>query len=184
MARRFRRDTFPVPSGAPTGLEPLTQALLDSGNAAFRRRTTTPRSPSTTRRASRSRITPPLGSGRTWSRRRRSNTALADSALRMVRARAPELQQHPGRMPPGTAPAFTGAPPSHYSPHQRRRPQQERRRPPHVPERERRRHLAQARAAMHASRSRASLTLLGSRRRPHARHVPARHALPCRGVRK
>lgn len=112
----------PIASGLPTGLEPLTQALLDSGNAAFRHKNYDAALAfyGKARDAQPEHAAPWFGTYMVAQATK--NTALADSALRMVRARAPELQSHPGGTPmptvPGAVAPGAGAPPSHYSPHQ------------------------------------------------------------------
>lgn len=112
----------PIADGMPTGLEPLTQALLDSGNAAFRQKNYDAALAfyGKARDAQPDHAAPWFGTYMVAQATK--NTALADSALRMVRARAPELQSHPGgaAMPSSPGPIAPGAvaPPSHYSPHQ------------------------------------------------------------------
>lgn len=109
-----------VPIDAPPGsvpLSPIAQALLDSGNTAFRVKDFDG-ALAFYRKAS---LTDPAHAapwfGTYMVGKAINDAALADSALRMVRARAPEMQPHPGTpsipdMPP--APVVPGAP---YSPH-------------------------------------------------------------------
>ncbi|MEP7381544.1 MAG: hypothetical protein ABI910_07650 [Gemmatimonadota bacterium] len=109
----------PVTSAGATDLQPVTQALLDSGNAAFRQKDY-PAALGFYARASEvqpEHAAPWFGTYMVGQATR--NSALTDSALRMVRARAPELREHPSGspLPPGGANA-PGAPPSPYSPHQ------------------------------------------------------------------
>lgn len=99
-----------APSGA-SDLQPLTQALLDSGNVAYRKQDFDGalRYYAKASAAQPEHAAPWFGTYMVGQATK--NTALADSALRMVRERAPETQPHPG------GPA-TGAPSSPYSPHQ------------------------------------------------------------------
>lgn len=109
-----------VPIDAPTGTVPLSaaaQALLDSGNTAFRVKDFD----GALAYYHKASLTNPTHAapwfGTYMVGKAMNNAALADSALRMVRERAPEMQPHPGTpsipdMPP--APVVPGAP---YSPH-------------------------------------------------------------------
>lgn len=109
----------PIPAAVPTDLQPLTQALLDSGNAAFRQKDYDAALAfyGKARDAQPAHAAPWFGTYMVAQATK--NTVLADSALRMVRERAPEMQAHPGgTTAPGTMPGSAGAPPSTYSPHQ------------------------------------------------------------------
>lgn len=109
----------PLAAAMPTGLEPLTQALLDSGNAAFRTKDFDAALAfyDKARAAQPDHAAPWFGTYMVA--KATNNTTLADSALRMVRARAPGMQEHPaGTATPAPMPGAQGAPPSHYSPHQ------------------------------------------------------------------
>lgn len=99
------------PSGA-SDLQPVTQALLDSGNAAYRKQDFA----GALRFYAKASAEQPAHAapwfGTYMVGQATKNTTLADSALRMVRQRAPEMQAHP-------AEPATGVPPtSPYSPHQ------------------------------------------------------------------
>lgn len=100
-----------TPSGTST-LLPLTQALLDSGNAAFRKQDFAG-ALAFYSKASQSQpehAAPWFGTYMVGQATK--DSALSDSALRMVRERAPQMQAHPGVTAPGTTPATP------YSPHQ------------------------------------------------------------------
>lgn len=103
------------PSGAAQ-LQPLTQALLDSGNAAFRAQDFD----AALRHYANARARQPEHAapwfGTYMVAQATKNSALADSALRMVRQRAPEMQAHPigpaAGLPPSRPPTLP------YPPHQ------------------------------------------------------------------
>ena len=108
-----------VPIDQPPGAVALSaagQALVDSGNTAFRVKDYDG-ALAFYRKASQSdpaHAAPWFGTYMVGQAMK--NTALADSALAMVRARAPEMQSHPGAttpLPPGVMPTT----PSPYSPH-------------------------------------------------------------------
>lgn len=104
------------PANAGAALSLLGQALVDSGNTAFRVKDYDG-ALAFYRKASQSDPThaaPWFGTYMVGQAMK--NTALADSALAMVRARAPEMQSHPGAstpLPPGVMPST----PAPYSPH-------------------------------------------------------------------
>lgn len=104
------------PPNAGAALSALGQALVDSGNTAFRVKDYDG-ALAFYRKASQSdpsHAAPWFGTYMVGQAMK--NTALADSALAMVRARAPEMQSHPGAttpLPPGVMPTT----PSPYSPH-------------------------------------------------------------------
>ena len=102
----------PITPPESSDLLPLTQALLDSGNAAFRKQDFVGALDfySKASQAQPGHAAPWFGTYMVGQATK--NTALADSALRMVRERAPETQAHPGGPATGTAPS------SPYSPHQ------------------------------------------------------------------
>ncbi len=104
-----------APSTSESSLGVAAQALLDSGNAAFRLKEY---SKSLEYYAMAANAAPKHAApwfGTYMVGQAMGDKALADSALRMVRERSPDMQAHPGGVPgqaPGAAP---GAPPA--SPH-------------------------------------------------------------------
>lgn len=107
----------PIPgmAGAPP-LAPEQRALLDSGNAAFRdgRHDVALDFYQRVAQAAPAHAAPWFGVYMVG--RARNDSALADSALRMVRERAPGAGEHPA-----PAPADPHAPPPSYAPHGTRR---------------------------------------------------------------
>ncbi len=104
------------PANAGVALSLQGQALVDSGNTAFRVKDYDG-ALAFYRKASQSdpaHAAPWFGTYMVGQAMK--NTALADSALAMVRARAPEMQSHPGAttpLPPGVMPST----PVPFSPH-------------------------------------------------------------------
>lgn len=108
-----------VPSQA-SSLAPATQALIDSGNIAFRQKKFDA-ALDFYHKASREQpdhAAPWFGTYMVGQATK--NQALAESALRVVRERAPETKAHPGAVPPTLSPGAAGTP-TPYSPHQRPR---------------------------------------------------------------
>lgn len=109
-----------VPITTPSGgtmLPAVTRALLDSGNTAFRVKDFQGALAYYHKAALSAPEHAAPWFGTYMVGKAINDTALADSALRMVRARAPEMQSHPATPSvPGTTPDFVtpGAP---YSPH-------------------------------------------------------------------
>lgn len=93
-------------------LAPESEALLDSGNAAFRARDFDGALAFYARAAQASPTHAAPWFGTYMVGKATNNEPLADSALREVRARAPDMQPHPPGAP-GAAPTM----PSPYSPH-------------------------------------------------------------------
>jgi hypothetical protein len=113
----------PIAPSAPTDLAPLTQALLDSGNTAFRLQQF---DAALAFYAKASAAQPEHAApwfGTYMVGQATKNVALSDSALRMVRERAPGMQEHPGGPLPGGAspdaptPGAAQPPATPYSPH-------------------------------------------------------------------
>jgi hypothetical protein len=109
----------PIAPSAPTDLAPLTQALLDSGNTAFRLQ----QFDQALAFYAKASVAQPEHAapwfGTYMVGQATKNVALSDSALRMVRERAPGMQEHPGAALPGDAPPSGAAQPpaTPYSPH-------------------------------------------------------------------
>lgn len=108
----------PITPSAPTDLMPVTQALLDSGNTAFRLQRFD-QALAYYEKASAAQpdhAAPWFGAYMVGQATK--NAALSDSALRMVQQRAPGMQAHPGGAAPGaTIPGGAPSPASPYSPH-------------------------------------------------------------------
>lgn len=109
-----------VPIDAPPGAMPLSstaQALLDSGNTAFRVKDFD----GALAYYHKASLTDPAHAapwfGTYMVGKAIDDTALADSALREVRVRAPEMQPHPGTPSLPGAPQPPVVPGAPYSPH-------------------------------------------------------------------
>jgi len=108
----------PIEPSAPTELAPLTQALLDSGNTAFRLQQFDQALAfyAKASAAQPSHAAPWFGTYMVGQATK--NAALSDSALRMVRERAPGMQAHPGApLPEGATPGGAPSPTPPFSPH-------------------------------------------------------------------
>lgn len=101
----------PIAPSAPTDLAPRTQALLDSGNTAFRLKQF---DQALAFYAKASEAQPEHAApwfGTYMVGQATKDQALADSALRMVRQRSPNMEAHPGGTPGDMPMPAPGTPP-------------------------------------------------------------------------
>lgn len=115
----------PVNSAGEIALTPEGQALIDSGNAAFRAGQHKEALAIYQRAAKLAPMHPAPWFGTYMAAKELKDTALADSALRMLKERAPGIEGHPipgdgsmkGTNPHGGAMPAPGSPQGAYSPH-------------------------------------------------------------------